>query len=277
MATHAEPVRTLPATDLHLAATSSGTNLVAGSPAVALVHGFAQTGACFGPFGAAIEAEHRVLRVDQAGHGGSVRHLEATLAEGAELLLQTVGDTVGDAVLVGYSMGARLALQAVIAHPDRVAALVLIGGTAGIEDPDERTARRAEDEARARRLESIGLDAFLEEWLAMPMFAGLPEWARFDDERRSNTVEGLAESLRRAGTGSMAPLWGRLGALTCPVLCVTGERDERYGRLAERVVASAGGPARHVVIEGAGHAAHLERPEATADAVLRFLREVTAP
>ena len=273
MATHAEPARTFPATDLRLAVTSSGRDPGAGSPTVALVHGFAQTGGCFGPFGAAIEADHRVLRVDQAGHGGSLRHLHAGLDEGAELLVHTVGD----AVLVGYSMGARLALHAALAHPTRVLALVLVGGTAGIEDPDERAVRRAEDEDRARRLESIGLDAFLEEWLAMPMFAGLPEWARFDEERRRNTVEGLAASLRRAGTGTMAPLWERLEGLACPVLCVTGERDERYGLLAERLVAAAGGPARHVVIEGAGHAAHLERPEATADTVLRFLRELTSP
>ena len=45
---------------------------VAGDPAaptVALVHGFAQTGECFGPFGEALEATHRVVRVDQPGHG----------------------------------------------------------------------------------------------------------------------------------------------------------------------------------------------------------------
>ena len=108
----------------------------------------------------------------------------------------------------------------------------------------------------------------------MPMFAGLPDWARFDEERRRNTVKGLAASLRQAGTGSMTPLWDRLGELRCPVLCVTGERDERYGRLADRLVAGVAGPARHVVVDDAGHAAHLERPEPVADAVLAFLRDL---
>ena len=271
MGTHAEPAEDAPATDRRLASVASG--LPAGSPdapTVSLVHGFAQTAACFGPFGAAVEAQHPVRRVDQPGHGGSLRHLHADLDEGADLLVRTVGRSV----LVGYSMGARLALTAAVRHPEHVPALVLIGGTAGLEDPDERAARRAEDEARAQRLESIGLEAFLEEWLAMPMFAGLPRWARFDEERRRNTVEGLAASLRRAGTGSMTPRWDRLGELRCPVLCLTGSRDERYGQLADRLVAEVGGPAGHVVVDGAGHAAHLEQPEATAGAVLAFLREL---
>lgn len=272
MATHAGAAEPAPATDRRLATVASGRPAERTSTTVALVHGFAQTGGCFGPFGAAIEAEHPVQRVDQPGHGGSLRHLQADLDEGADLLAATVGR----AVLVGYSMGARLALTTAVSHPDRVRALVLIGGTAGIEDPRERAARRDEDEGRAQRLEAIGLDAFLEEWLAMPMFAGLPRWARFDEERRSNTVEGLAASLRRAGTGSMSPLWDHLAELRCPVLCVTGSRDERYGALADRLVAGVAGPARHAVVEGAGHAAHLEQPEATAEPVLAFLREVSA-
>lgn len=273
MGTHAEPAEQAPATDRRLASTTAGVrDGSGGAPTVTLVHGFAQTSACFGPFGAAIEAEHPVRRVDQPGHGGSLRHREADLTEGAELLVRTVGPSV----LVGYSMGARLALTAAVRHPEQVTALVLVGGTAGIDGADARAARRAEDEARAQRLEAIGLSAFLEEWLAMPMFAGLPGWARFDEERRRNTVEGLAASLRRAGTGSMTPLWDRLGELRCPLLCVTGALDQRYGQLADRLVAGVAGPARHVVVEDAGHAAHLERPEAAADAVLAFLRELAA-
>jgi 2-succinyl-6-hydroxy-2,4-cyclohexadiene-1-carboxylate synthase len=265
MPTHAEPAGSAAATEHRLASTAAGS----GSPTVALVHGFAQTGGCFGPFGEAIEAAHEVVRVDQPGHGGSLRHLHADLQEAAELLVRTTGD----AVLVGYSMGARLSLTAALGHPQQVGALVLIGGTAGIEDPAERAARRREDEGRAARLEQVGLGAFLAEWLSMPMFAGLPKWARFDDERRRNTVEGLAASLRRAGTGSMTPLWDRLGELRCPVLCLTGAHDERYGGLAERLVAAVGGPAEHVVVHAAGHAAHLEQPAAAAEAVLAFLRE----
>lgn len=247
---------------------------------VVLVHGFAQTGECFGPLAAALERTHTVVRVDQPGHGGSLRHKDAELFDGARLLVETFGDRThhGQAsapVLVGYSMGARLCLHAALVAPERVGALVLIGGTAGMADAEERASRRSSDAALAARLEDIGLDAFLVEWLSLPLFAGLPEWARFDEERRRNTVEGLAASLRHAGTGTMEPLWDRLGEIRCPVLCVTGERDQRYGDLAERLVAGFGGPSHHVVVPGVGHAAHLEDPDATIRAIRSFLTGLT--
>ena len=251
-----------PASDSTLAARVGGE----GSP-LTLVHGFTQTGDCWGPLADVLRREHRVIRVDAPGHGGSRRHAAAGLARGAELLSATGADTV----LLGYSMGGRLALRAALDHPGTVRALILVGATAGIEDAAEREARRLADEALADRLERIGLDEFVQEWLAMDMFAGLADWARFDDQRRRNTAEGLAQSLRHAGTGTMAPLWDRLHELRRPVLCITGEHDERYGALARRLVAGIGANATHVEIPGAGHAAHLEQPDATIAAVLRWL------
>ena len=110
----------------------------------------------------------------------------------------------------------------------------------------------------------------------MDMFAGLEQWARFETERMRNTAAGLAASLRHAGTGSMAPLWDRLPELQVPLLCVTGERDVRYGALADRLVAGAGGDAHHVRVPAAGHAVHLERPAACTAAVTAFLDELDA-
>jgi 2-succinyl-6-hydroxy-2,4-cyclohexadiene-1-carboxylate synthase len=251
-----------PATGSTLAARVGGEG-----PPLTLVHGFTQTGDCWGPLADALVRTRRVTRVDAPGHGGSTRHATADLARGAELLSATSPDMV----LLGYSMGGRLALRTALDHPGAVRALILVGATAGIEDAPEREARRLADEALADRLERIGLDEFLQEWLAMDMFAGLADWARFDDQRRRNTAEGLAQSLRHAGTGTMAPLWDRLQELHLPVLCVTGERDERYGALARRLVAGIGAHAAHVVIPGAGHAAHLEQPDATIAAVLGWL------
>ena len=88
----------------------------------------------------------------------------------------------------------------------------------------------------ADHLTDVGVDQFLQEWLAQPLFADLPAWARFDEERRTNTAVGLAASLRRAGTGTMDPLWDRLSAIDVPVLCLAGERDTKFTALAERLV-----------------------------------------
>lgn len=259
---------TTDASDTTLAALSRGEG-----PTVVAVHGFAQTSGCLGPLGDGLAQRFRLVAPDAAGHGGSLRHATADLVAGAEVLVTTGGH----AAYVGYSMGGRLCLQAALDHPDRVLALVLIGATAGIDDEDERAARQRADAALADRLEAIGLEAFLTEWLGLEMFAGLPDWARFEQERRTNTVEGLAMSLRRAGTGSMQPLWERLGRIEVPVLLVTGERDERYGRIAERMATALGPTARHEVVAGAGHAAHLERPERTTELVCSFLEAVLDP
>ena len=138
---------------------------------------------------------------------------------------------------------------------------MVIGGTAGIDDAQARAERKKNDEAMADRLERDGLEPFLDAWLAQPLFAGLSEEMQFRAERLENTVEGLAESLRQAGTGSQDPLWDRLHRLDMPVLVLAGAEDEKFSAEGRRLVESIGSNATLSLIDGAGHAAHLEQPE----------------
>ncbi len=173
---------------------------------------------------------------------------------------QLVGDAGGPADYVGYSMGGRLCLHLAVAHPDVVRRLVLVSTTAGIEDPAERATRRQSDDQLAASIERDGVDAFLDRWLALPLFATLPRDAASLDDRRRNTIAGLASSLRLAGAGSQEPLWEQLSELTMPVLVVAGARDDKYvaiGRRMSELIPQA----TFEVIEGAGHAVHLEQPD----------------
>jgi 2-succinyl-6-hydroxy-2,4-cyclohexadiene-1-carboxylate synthase len=173
--------------------------------------------------------------------------------------------------LLGYSLGARFALHAALTSPDSVARLVLIGGTAGIENDDARAERRRRDEEMAAELEAQdSVDAFVEGWLRNPMFATLRADAAGTEERRANTPAGLASSLRLAGAGVQAPLWDRLGELTMPVLVIAGATDDRYQALGRRL-ARAVPHGILAVIPGAGHAAHLEQPRLTAAVVDAWL------
>jgi 2-succinyl-6-hydroxy-2,4-cyclohexadiene-1-carboxylate synthase len=245
-------------------------------PPVLLLHGFTQTGACLGPLADDLARDHTVVLPDLPGHGGSAGVAGAGLWDAADLLADVLVELVathgdGAVPVLGYSLGGRTALHLALARPDLVRSLVLVGATAGIEDPAERAARAASDDALADRIEQIGVEAFLGEWLAQPLFAALPPWARFDDERRTNTAAGLADSLRHAGTGRMDPLWDRLGALDVPVRCLAGERDARFAALARRL-AHAVGPSGSVgLVPGAGHAAHLEAPAAVVGEVRTIL------
>ena len=176
-------------------------------------------------------------------------------------------------------MGARFCLHAALSRPDRIHSLILISGTAGIEDERLRRDRVAADEALASELDPPSeagpgpddrerLDAFLQRWLARPLFAGIPPDVAGLAERRSNTTAGLASSLRLAGTGTQQPLWDRLPLLEMPVLIITGERDAKFTVLGRRMAETIGDNATHAVVPGVGHTAHLEDPDSVT-AVIR--------
>jgi 2-succinyl-6-hydroxy-2,4-cyclohexadiene-1-carboxylate synthase len=241
-------------------------SLVLGNgPRLVLLHGFTQNRGCWGPLPELLASDHEVVLVDGPGHGTS-GHDDADLVESGRL----VGQVGGRAIYVGYSMGGRMALHLALAQPDLVEQLILVGATAGIDDAVERTQRRNADEALAARLLDIGLPAFLDEWLASPLFATLPEAAACRQARLSNRPEGLAASLRSVGTGTQQPLWDRIGSLTMPVWVVAGVDDTKFTAQAHRL-ASAIGANAEVRIEPGGHALHLEHPAAFA----ALVREVT--
>jgi 2-succinyl-6-hydroxy-2,4-cyclohexadiene-1-carboxylate synthase len=234
------------------------------------VHGFTQTGASWDPVLAVLGERGRQTTVDLPGHGwsGAVH----TDLWGTATLLADVPHGV-PATWVGYSLGARCSLHVALAHPHVVDRLVLVGATAGIESAAERATRIERDESLAERVEQVGVEAFLDEWLAQPLFAGLTDETDGRSARLANTPEGLAASLRLCGTGTQEPLWERLGEIEKPVLLVAGERDERFVAHARRM-AGLLPDAAVAIVPGAGHAAHLEQPEVFVTAVLGWERAV---
>jgi 2-succinyl-6-hydroxy-2,4-cyclohexadiene-1-carboxylate synthase len=238
-----------------------------GEPLV-LVHGFTQTQAAWEPVAARLRAHWRLLRVDLPGHGGST-DVRAGFAEAAGL----VGECGGPAAYVGYSLGGRLCLRLALDRPQLVRALVLLGASPGIADPAARAERRATDEALAAGIERDGVAAFLDRWLAGPLFATLPPARAGLPDRLANTPAGLAAALRLLGAGAQAPLWDRLAGLRCPTLLVAGELDGKFAALAADMAAAIGPAAHRALVPGAGHAVHLERPAELARLLDGFLTD----
>lgn len=225
-------------------------------PRVVLAHGFTQNHRCWGPLPDRLATDHEVVRVDLPGHGRS-SDVVADLPTSGRLLT----DAGGRATYLGYSLGGRVALHAALDAPDTVAGLVLVGATAGLATAAERQDRLARDAVLADRLHDEGLAAFLDHWLALPLFAGLtPEQADVE-ARLENSEAGLASSLRLTGTGTQEPLWDRLPSLTMPVLVVAGADDTKFADLGRHMVSAMGPDADLALIPGAGHPAHLERPD----------------
>jgi 2-succinyl-6-hydroxy-2,4-cyclohexadiene-1-carboxylate synthase len=229
-------------------------------PALVLLHGFTQTRQSWRRTVQALEGRYRAIVPDLPGHGQSSER-PAGFAAATAYIRALEPD-----MLVGYSMGGRIALHAAFTlKPQR---LVLIGASPGLAGDDERAARKRADDALADRIEQIGIEAFATEWAAQPLFEGQPERVRAAAyaDRLRNTPHGLAKALRGLGTGVMEPLWDRLPELDLPVTLIAGERDEKFRSIAERMRERLP-RAELTVVPGAGHAAQLERPELVAAAI----------
>ena len=234
-----------------------------------LLHGFMQTGRGWDEVVRHLGGErYRPLAPDIRGHGSAATRRPIDFASCVDDVLRLGGPRFA---LAGYSQGGRLALHVALARPERVARLVLVSTTAGIEDAAERARRRAADEQLAAWMQEDGrlMSEVADRWAAQPLFAGQPaavaEAARAD--RLSNEPVHVAAALRGIGSGVMAPLWQRLGELTeLPATVLAGERDPVYVALGERLARTLTRGELKVVAR-AGHALTLEAPAAIAAAI----------
>jgi 2-succinyl-6-hydroxy-2,4-cyclohexadiene-1-carboxylate synthase len=266
---------------------------------VLFLHGFSGSGRSWAGI-AGLGRRFRAIVPDLPGHGGTGWQVdEATASAGSREASRPADDrprasverTADDLAhimarlgatrvdVVGYSLGARVGLRLAIARPEVVRRLVLEAPSAGIADAAARAARVAADAERARLAVTEGIEAFATRWEAQPVLAGemalAPETrARQAAIRRANTPLGLAASLVYGGQGAMEPLDRRLAAVASPTLVVVGTDDPARAR-AEVVAAGIPG-ARLALVDGAGHAPHLERPERFHALVLDFLTETAA-
>jgi 2-succinyl-6-hydroxy-2,4-cyclohexadiene-1-carboxylate synthase len=253
-----------------------------GEPLLCL-HGFTGSWETWWPLFAPLASSYRLVMPDLLGHGGSDAPADPTrygmFETVADLaaLMQALGETQFSCL--GYSMGGRIALSIACLLGQRIRHLILESASPGLETEEERSQRRASDEALAVRIERDGIAAFVREWEAHPLFASqrrLPQEVQVKQRaiRLRQRPEGLAGSLRGIGTGSQPSWWDHLRTCTVPVMLVTGAWDEKYSAIARRMQSLLPN-ARHVVVEQAGHAVHLEQPHEYVRIVANFLR--TAP
>jgi 2-succinyl-6-hydroxy-2,4-cyclohexadiene-1-carboxylate synthase len=243
---------------------------------VVLVHGFTQSKSSWGAIADQLGKLYEVVAIDLPDHGGSGEIHASSLEDAADL----VGRAGGRANYVGYSLGGRVCLTLALRRPEVIESLVLVGATPGIVADSDRQDRVAADNALADRLDppdradpGLGLDDFLTEWLAGPLFAHLTSEQADLASRQVNTPAGLARSLRTTGTGTQVPSYHRLGELAMPVLLVAGANDTRFSAIARQMAGSIGANAGTSFIDGAGHAAPFEQPSEFADVVARFLAQ----
>jgi pimeloyl-ACP methyl ester carboxylesterase len=234
-------------------------------PPVLLSHGYGATSRMWDGQVAEFADRYRVITWDMRGHGQS-GDPEDPAAYSHEL---TIGDMaavldacgIERAVIGGLSLGGVMSLAFHLARPERVDALILCDTGPGFRNPDARAAWNERALARAKELDARGLNAF-----------------RGGGETRLGThrsARGLAGAARGMLTQHDASLIDSLPAIRVPTLVVVGSEDTHFLAAANYMAVKITG-ARKAVIEGAGHAANLDRPEPFNRAVGEFLAGLPA-
>ncbi len=246
---------------------------------IVALHGFTGGGGDFAPLAEALP-EYDWVTPDLPGHApdptvagapGDDCSLEASLRYLDQIITRK-------SVLLGYSLGGRLAMRYALTRPKHIAALVLVGTSPGIEDAAEHSARKADDNRLAEKILAKGVTAFLDEWQRRPLIATqarLPAaWRAAMQERRlQRREEGLAASLRQFGQGVLEPAWALLAKLPMPMLIAVGAEDEKYVAEA-RAMQTRCPHAELFIVPNAGHLAHLENRDAFAAGLRQFLQKI---
>jgi len=228
---------------------------------VLFIPGFMQRGDAWRPVAELLPERYPSRLLDHAEHSFEGR-------------LREIRDA-GASVLVGYSLGGRLALRAALRSPGSFTAVVLVGTTAGIEEGPLRVQRAEADEKLASWIEAMPIEDTVSLWERQPLFADQSDQL-VDAQREgrlSQDPRSLALLLRTAGQGALDPVWHGLRTLELPLLAIAGARDDGYTAAAKRM-AQVAPNGRAAIVEEAGHAAHLQQPQAVADLIEEFLNQL---
>jgi len=249
------------------------------NPSLVLLHGFMGSSKDWGSLVDVFSAHYYCVAVDLPGHGSTAPAEDTqhyTLAGASRGVINTLDELqISQSALLGYSMGGRVALNLALSNPEYFSKVILESATPGIPDAADREARRAADEKLAKKLESVPLEVFLKDWYQIPLFATLREHPEVLAEvmvrRLDNRPSELAKSLRFMGTGFQDSLWDKLSQLQTELYLLTGESDQKFKGIAEKMGKSSDRIVHHEVL-GAGHNIHIEVPDEYVRIVAKILQ-----
>ncbi|MFT4572732.1 MAG: 2-succinyl-6-hydroxy-2,4-cyclohexadiene-1-carboxylate synthase [Planctomycetota bacterium] len=250
-----------------------------------LAHGFLGSSLSWAHVVERLSQTRRILAIDLPGHGATCLQPDPSyysMGAASHALAQILtAENVSSFDLWGYSMGGRFALAHSLDSPHKPDRVVLESTSAGIENETLRATRCALDEERAVTLERDGIQAFVDSWETLPLFASQTHAAPalLAAQRRirlATKPQGAASSLRAMGTGTTPSCLGQLATLGMPTLLICGSLDEKF-RAAAGAMATELLNGQQVIIDEAGHNVHLERPDHIVEVVEAFLRNPIDP
>jgi pimeloyl-ACP methyl ester carboxylesterase len=243
---------------------------LARQPVIVFIHGARQNHSCW-MLQSRWFAHHgfSVLAPDLPGHGGSAGEVLPSveaMAHWVEALLDTM--RIGQAHLVGHSMGSLITLELAARAPERVLSATLLGASLPMPVSPVLLDMTRDDETSAAEM--------VNDWSysAAARFGG----SRLPGLWMSGMNKRLMERQKRGvfhADLAACNAWQRpmesLGGITTPTLVIAGGQDRMTPLKAGRAIASALPQARLLVLPGSGHALMMERPDEVLDALRDFI------
>jgi pimeloyl-ACP methyl ester carboxylesterase len=232
-------------------------------PALILTHGYSATSQMWAGQIDALAPHFKVVTWDMRGHGQSdypedqAAYSEAATVADIAALLDTVG--AKDAVVGGLSLGGYMSLAFHATHPERTRALLIVDTGPGYKNDQARDGWNANAVARAERFEAQG-------------FGDLSKAGAEVRLARHRDATGLARAARGMLTQKNARVIESLPSIAVPAIVIVGADDTPFLAASDYMASKIPG-ARKVVIEGAGHSANIDQPEAFNAALLGFLKD----
>jgi 2-succinyl-6-hydroxy-2,4-cyclohexadiene-1-carboxylate synthase len=233
-------------------------------PLILLLHGFTCDSQDFSSIISLLSQSYCCLAVDLPGHGKTRVSGDETcynISNTAQALINLLDDLqIDKCLLLGYSMGGRLALYMTLHFPDRFEKVVLESASPGLKTAKDRSHRLQSDSQLAQNLENSNFKEFLLSWYDRPLFQSLKKSPNFDrliEARLANNAIELAKSLRNMGTGNQPSLWAQLAQNQIPLLLLVGEYDDKFTTI-NTEMANLCSAASLQIVPKSGHNIHFE-------------------
>ncbi len=254
-------------------------NMKGQGAAVLMLHGFTGSGSTWQKLASGMSDRFLCIMPDLMGHGKTDSpddpgryHMEEAVQDLHCMLLEL---GISKVHVIGYSMGGRLALAFASLYPHMVSSLVLESASPGLKGEAERKARIKQDCELAAFILEEGVEAFVEYWQSIPLFQSqqvMPASIKgqLHRDRLNNSGAGLANSLLGMGTGMQDSYWEQLSSVQTPTLLITGSLDDKFCKIAGKMRLALPN-CRWEVVQGSGHAIHVEDSEMFGRIVSEFV------